>query len=155
MDALHPRLLVGDFGAAFRFYDAVLPGLVGARLARGTADGPYASWDVGDQGVLALIRRDAVAALAPAPETGSPGTPTGTGTGTGSSHGHGTSTSTPAADRGMLVSRVPDVAAGYELCLRHGAAPVAGPADRPEWGPTMRTAHVRDPEGTLWELQSY
>lgn len=147
MDALHPRLLVGDFGAAFRFYDAVLPGLVGARLARGTADGPYASWDVGDQGVLALIRRDALAALAPAPETGSPDTPTGHGTGTG--------TSTHAADRGMLVSRVPDVAAGYELCLRHGAAPVAGPADRPEWGPTMRTAHVRDPEGTLWELQSY
>ncbi|NJP43748.1 VOC family protein [Actinacidiphila epipremni] len=151
MDALHPRLLVGDFGAAFRFYDAVLPGLVGARLARGTADGPYASWDVGDQGVLALIRRDAMAALAPAPETGSPATPTGTG----SSHGTSTGTSTPAADRGMLVSRVPDVAAGYELCLRHGAAPVAGPADRPEWGPTMRTAHVRDPEGTLWELQSY
>lgn len=144
MDALHPRLLVGDFGAAFRFYDAVLPGLVGARLARGTADGPYASWDVGDQGVLALIRRDAMAALAPNPETGSPGIQTGTGT------------STPAtSDCGMLVSRVPDVAAGYELCLRHGAVPVAGPADRPEWGPTMRTAHVRDPEGTLWELQSY
>lgn len=146
MDALHPRLLVGDFGAAFRFYDAVLPRLVGATLARGTADGPYASWDVGNQGVLALIRRDAMAALAPAPETGSPGIQTGTSTGT----------RTPAtADRGMLVSRVPDVAAGYELCLRHGAAPVAGPADRPEWGPTMRTAHVRDPEGTLWELQSY
>ncbi|MFG1806746.1 VOC family protein [Streptomyces sp. NPDC049040] len=129
MDALHPRLLADDFAAAFRFYDAVLPELVGARLARGTAQGPYASWDVGAQGALALIARDAVTAL-----TG--GTPA-------------------AGDRGMLVSRVADVAAGYALCLRHGGQPVAEPAARPEWGPTMRTAHVRDPDGNLWELQSY
>ncbi|MGW5350749.1 VOC family protein [Streptomyces sp. NPDC004031] len=129
MDALHPRLLVADFGAAFRFYDAVLPPLVGARLARGSADGPYASWDVGTEGVLALIERGALGALAQ-----------GGGAGGGAS---------------MLVSRVEDVTAGYELCLRHGAACVAGPAARPEWGPTMRTAHVRDPEGNLWELQSY
>lgn len=129
MDALHPRLLVADFGAAFRFYDAVLPGLLGARLARGSADGPYASWDVGDEGVLALIERGALAALTGGSDAGSGGS--------------------------MLVSRVADVAAGYELCVRHGAAPVAGPAARPEWGPTMRTAHVRDPGGTLWELQSY
>jgi catechol 2,3-dioxygenase-like lactoylglutathione lyase family enzyme len=129
MDALHPRLLVADFGAAFRFYDAVLPGLLGARLARGSADGPYASWDVGDEGVLALIERGAVAALTGGADAGSGGS--------------------------MLVSRVADVAAGYELCVRNGAAPVAGPAARPEWGPTMRTAHVRDPAGTLWELQSY
>ncbi|WP_327292295.1 VOC family protein [Streptomyces sp. NBC_01198] len=129
MDALHPRLLAADFGAAFRFYDAVLPELIGARLARGTADGPYASWDVGAEGVLALIERTAAAAL--------------------------TGEASPGGDRGMLVSRVPDVAAGYELCLRHGGRPVAGPAARPEWGPTMRTAHVRDPDGNLWELQSY
>lgn len=129
MDALHSRLLVGDFGAAFRFYDAVLPRLVGAALARGSAGGPYASWDVEGQGALALIARGAVAHL----------------TGGGPAGG----------DRGMLVSRVPDVAAGYELCLRYGGEPVAGPADRPEWGPTMRTAHMRDPDGNLWELQSY
>ncbi|WP_333769997.1 VOC family protein [Streptomyces sp. IBSBF 2435] len=129
MDALHPRLLAGDFTAAFRFYDAVLPELIGAELARGTADGPYASWDVGAEGALALIERGAMAAL------------------TGSAAAGG--------DRGMLVSRVADVAAGYELCLQHGGQPVAGPAARPEWGPTMRTAHVRDPDGNLWELQSY
>lgn len=130
MDALHPRLLAGDFGAAFRFYDAVLPELVGATLARGTADGPYASWDVGTEGVLALIDAAAVAEL-----TG----------GRGASGG----------DRGMLVSRVADVSAAYEVCLRHGGTPVAAPAARPEWGPTMRTAHLRDPDGNLWELQSY
>lgn len=57
-------------------------------------------------------------------------------------------------DRAMPVSRVPDVAAAYELCLRYGAAPVAPPADRPEWGPSTRTAHLRGPEGNLLELQS-
>jgi catechol 2,3-dioxygenase-like lactoylglutathione lyase family enzyme len=131
MDALHPRLLTGDFAAAFRFYDALLPRLLGAVRTRGSADGPYASWDVEGQGALALIDRAALARLAHAPA------------------GDG------AGDRGMLVSRVADVAAGYELCLEHGAAAVAGPAARPEWGPTMRTAHVRDPDGNLWELQSY
>ncbi|MFI0896256.1 VOC family protein [Streptomyces sp. NPDC020983] len=129
MDALHPRLLVADFGAAFRFYDAVLPPLVGAHLARGSADGPYASWDVGSEGVLALIERSAFAAV----------------TGAGPAGG----------DAGMLVSRVGDVAAGYGLCLRHGGTAVAPPAPRPAWGPTMHTAHVRDPAGNLWELQSY
>lgn len=142
MDALHPRLLVGDFGAAFRFYDAVLPGLVGAKLARGTAQGPYASWDVDTEGVLALIRRDAVAALTAGPGGGRPD---------GDQQGGDRS----GGDRAMLVSRVADVAAGYDLCLSHGAVPVAGPTARPEWGPTMRTAHVLDPEGNLWELQSY
>jgi catechol 2,3-dioxygenase-like lactoylglutathione lyase family enzyme len=131
MDGLHPRLLTSDFAAAFRFYDALLPCLVGAVRTRGSADGPYASWDVEGQGALALIDRAALAHLARLAPGGGGG------------------------DRGMLVSRVADVAAGYDLCLRHGAEAVAGPAARPEWGATMRTAHVRDPDGNLWELQSY
>ncbi|MEU6850240.1 VOC family protein [Actinacidiphila alni] len=135
MDALHPRLLVGRFADTFRFYDAVLPTLVGAALTRGGPDGPYASWDIGAEGVLMLFDRSAMAEV-----TGTAGLP---------------ADGPPAQDRTMLVSRVPDVAAGYELCLRHGAAPVAAPADRPQWGPTMRTAHVRDPDGNLVELQSY
>ncbi|MBO3745987.1 hypothetical protein J5X84_07910 [Streptosporangiaceae bacterium NEAU-GS5] len=36
-----------------------------------------------------------------------------------------------------------------------GPPRAADPAGRPEWGPTMRTAHLRDPDGILWELQSY
>jgi predicted enzyme related to lactoylglutathione lyase len=55
----------------------------------------------------------------------------------------------------MLVSRVSDVDAAHALCLTHGAQDVTGPTARPEWGPTCRTAHVRDPEGNLLELQSY
>ncbi|SET76875.1 hypothetical protein [Nonomuraea wenchangensis] len=36
MDGFHPRLLAGDFAAAFRFYDAVLPELIGAERMKGT-----------------------------------------------------------------------------------------------------------------------
>jgi catechol 2,3-dioxygenase-like lactoylglutathione lyase family enzyme len=139
MDALHPRLLVADFGAAFRFYDRVLPELLGATLTRGGPEGPYASWDVGGEGLLTLLERAAMAEVA-----GTGALPTAS------------PTAPPATqDRAMLVSRVPDVAAAYDLALRHGGAPVAPPAARPAWGPTMRTAHLRDPEGNLLEFQSY
>ncbi len=132
MDALHPRLLVDRFDAAYDFYDATLPALLGATRARGDKQGPYASWDVDGQGVLALIDRAAMAAMAATLPLG------------------------PAnGEQSMLVSRVADVDAGYAHCLEHGAAPVADPQDRPAWGPGVRTAHVRTPEGTLWELQSY
>ncbi|GAA4140735.1 VOC family protein [Actinomadura keratinilytica] len=135
MDALYPRLLVDDFGPMFRFYRAVLPELLGAQLVKGTEDGPYANWDLDGEAVLVLFDRAAMAAVA-----GTSGLPA----------------QAPAAqDRVMFAGRVDDVDKAYEVCLRHGAAPVAPPADRPEWGPTLRTAHVRDPEGNLLELQSY
>ncbi|MEU7133386.1 VOC family protein [Streptomyces sp. NPDC046261] len=130
MDALHPRLLVNRFDEAFRFYDATLPAVLGATRTAGSAEGPYASWDVGAEGVLALFDRAAMAS-----SVGLDGTAGGDGM--------------------MLVSRVADVDAAFARCVAHGATAVAAPADRPEWGPGLRTAHVRTPEGTLWELQSY
>ncbi|TDU76685.1 catechol 2,3-dioxygenase-like lactoylglutathione lyase family enzyme [Streptomyces sp. KS 21] len=144
MDALHTRLLVARFGDAFRFYDALLPALLGATRTRGGAEGPYASWDVDGQGVLALFDRTAMATV-----TASTTTPPGDG-GPAGPGGPGA-----LDDRTMLVSRVPDVDAAYAACLSRGATPAGPPADRPEWGPTLRSAHVRDPEGNLWELQSY
>ncbi|MGA8112827.1 MAG: VOC family protein [Actinocatenispora sp.] len=134
MDALHPRLLVEHFPRSFRFYDAVLPDLFGATRTRGDARGPYASWDLGDEGMLTLFDRAVLAAAL------------GTA---------GQSDDSPAGDRAMLVSRVADVDAGYAMCVAHGATPVTPPTARPDWGPTMRTAHLRDPDGNLWELQSY
>ncbi|MFB7178813.1 VOC family protein [Streptomyces sp. NPDC056257] len=131
MDALHTRLLVTRFGESFRFYDSLLPALTGATRTRGDAEGPYASWDVDGQGALALFDRTAMAATVPSLRAPGPG------------------------DRTVLVSRVPDVDAAYAACLAHGATPAGAPADRPEWGPNLRSAHVRDPEGNLWELQSY
>ncbi|MEU5693227.1 VOC family protein [Actinosynnema sp. NPDC020468] len=131
MDALYPRLLVTRFAACFRFYDAVLPDLVGATLARGDERGPYASWDVRAETAVALFDRAAMAAAIGADGRSAEG------------------------DAVVLTSRVPDVDAAFRLCLAHGAREVAAPTARPEWGPTARTAHVRDPEGNLLELQSY
>ena len=56
MDALHPRLLVTRFAESFRFYEAVLPKLIGAALVQGTESGPYAHWDLDGQGVLMLFQ---------------------------------------------------------------------------------------------------
>lgn len=135
MDALHPRLLVARFAECFRFYDAVLPKLIGANLVQGNESGPYAHWDVDGEGVLMLFSRAAMA------------TTLGTA--------HLPATAQPAQDATMLVCRVTDVDAGLALCLAHGATEAAAAADRPEWGPSMRTAHLRDPDGNLVELQSY
>jgi predicted enzyme related to lactoylglutathione lyase len=137
VDALHPRLLVSRFAETFRFYEAVLPELAGARLMKGGADGPYAHWDVDGQGVLALFERAAMAGALGPDVTGSGNDASGSSSGV------------------MFVCRVEDVDAGHALCLRHGATSAAAPADRPAWGPGLRTAHLRDPEGTLIELQSY
>ncbi|SNS54169.1 hypothetical protein [Actinomadura mexicana] len=50
----------------------------------------------------------------------------------------------------------PGRAAGDLVQLRGlGAVQVAGPRDRPEWGPGLRIAHLRDPGGNLLEVQSY
>ncbi|MFJ9610308.1 VOC family protein [Kitasatospora sp. NPDC101176] len=136
MDALYPRLLVTGFAECFRFYRAVLPPLTGATLVKGTPDGPYANWDVDDQAVLVLFDRAAMAATLGT--SGLPARP-----------------AAPAQDAAMLALRVPDVDEAFTLCLRHGGTPVVGPTDRPEWGPNLRSAHLRDPDGHLIELQSY
>ncbi|MDI2132110.1 VOC family protein [Yinghuangia seranimata] len=135
MDALHPRLLVDDFAACFGFYSAVLPALAGAHLVKGAAAGPYANWDVDDEALLVLFDRGAMSAVA----------------GTGDLP----RTAPPAQDRTMFVLRVTDVDDAVETCLKNGGTLAVAATDRPDWGPNLRTAHVRDPEGTLLELQSY
>jgi predicted enzyme related to lactoylglutathione lyase len=58
-------------------------------------------------------------------------------------------------DAVVLVFRVRDVDAVADLCVRHGASLVTPARDLPDWGPTMRAAHLRDPDGNLVELQTY
>lgn len=137
MDALHPRLLVARFAECFRFYEAVLPALIGAHLVKGAVDGPYANWDRGDEGVLVLFDRGAMAAAI------------------GTAELPAVAVGSAAQDVAMLVCRVDGVDSALALCLEHGATLVVGATDRPEWGPRMRTAHLRDPDGNLLELQSY
>ncbi|WP_063044893.1 hypothetical protein [Nocardia pseudovaccinii] len=135
MDALYSRLLVTRFAECFDFYYAVLPELIGAKLIKGTAAGPYANWDVDDQAVLVLFDRGAMSEV-----VGTTDLPV---------------TAAPAQDAVMFVCRVPDVGTGLDLCLRNGATLAAAATDRPNWGPNLRAAHLRDPAGTLIELQSY
>ncbi|MFE7590829.1 VOC family protein [Kitasatospora sp. NPDC057512] len=145
MDALYPRLLVTRFAECFDFYRAVLPPLTGATLVKGSPEGPYANWDLADQTLLALFDRSAMAAvLGTAEPPGRPGAPAAPAV-----------PAAPVHDAAMLVLRVDDVDAALDLCLRHGGTPAAPATDRPEWGPTLRSAHLRDPDGRLVELQSY
>jgi catechol 2,3-dioxygenase-like lactoylglutathione lyase family enzyme len=135
MDSLHPRLLAARFAECFRFYEAVLPKLIGAHLVKGAEDGPYAHWDRDGEGALVLFDRGAMAAA-----IGTADLP---------------ATAGPAQDAAMLVCRVDTVDEALALCVEHGATLVAEATDRPQWGPTLRTAHLRDPDGNLIELQSY
>ncbi|MFI8916288.1 VOC family protein [Streptomyces sp. NPDC053513] len=135
MHAPYPRLLVTRFADCFRFYAAVLPPLAGADLDKGGPDGPYANWEADGRGVLVLFDRAAMASVL----------------GTGDLPAR----PEPAQDAAMLVLRVDDVHGALALCLASGGTPVLGATDRPEWGPGLRTAHLRDPEGRLIELQSY
>ncbi|MEU6778370.1 VOC family protein [Nonomuraea angiospora] len=130
MDALYPRLLVRDFPASAAFYQAVLRELLGVEPVKVLPG--YANWDIEGQAGLVLFGRDRLAAAV------------------------GTADLPQAAqDTAMLVMKVDDVDAAAACLSRHGATVVAPPQDRPDWAPTLRTAHLRDPEGNLIELQSY
>ncbi|MFF7212277.1 VOC family protein [Streptomyces sp. NPDC008238] len=134
MDTLYPRLLVEDFDTAVRFWTAALRDLLGTEPVKVIPQAGYANWDLGGEAALTLFSR---AALARA--IGTDALPT----------------HAPAQDASMLVLRVDDVEAAAGKLTAHGAVVLAGPQDRPEWGPGLRTAHLRTPDGTLVELQSY
>src|SRR5438093_4814310 len=121
----YPRLLVDDFAVTFGFYRELLGFLT---LARGSEAGPYASWDRGEATTFALFDRAMMAASigAPAPAPRLDG-----------------------QDTVALVLRVEDVDIAVKRAEQHGATVVTPPTDRPEWGPNLRSAHLRDPEGNL------
>ncbi|MER6945283.1 VOC family protein [Nonomuraea sp. NPDC000554] len=134
MDALYPRLLVRDFDTAAAFYQAVLDELFGVKPVKVLPEAAYANWDIDGQAGLVLYGRGTIAEV-----VGSTALPE----------------AAPAQDSAMLVMKVDDVDAASACLARNGAQVVAPPQDRPEWAPGMRTAHLRDPEGNLVELQSY
>ncbi|MES9539730.1 VOC family protein [Spirillospora sp. NPDC049024] len=133
MDALYPRLLVDDFPACARFYEAAMRALLGIEPVKLLPEAEYANWDLRGEAVLVVMGR---ARMAKAVGTADLPAPSG-------------------QDGAMLVLRVADVDAAAGTLRGLGAAQVAGPRDRPEWGPGLRTAHLRDPGGNLLELQSY
>ncbi len=134
MDALQPRLLVRDFDRAAAFWTSVLRDLLGIEPAKVVPQAGYANWDLRGEGLLVLFSRAELARTVGTqalPETGS------------------------AQDTSMLVLRVDDPGKAADAMVAHGAVLVAPAQERPQWGPTLRTAHVRDPDGTLVELQTY
>ncbi|TWD81339.1 putative enzyme related to lactoylglutathione lyase [Kribbella amoyensis] len=135
MDVLSPRLLVRDFGTAVEFYRGVLAELFGVQPVKVVPEASYANWDLDGQAGLAVFSRAAIASA-----VGTESRPT---------------TAAPSQDTTMLVFKVDDVDAATKILTRYGATVVAPPQDRPQWGPGLRTAHLRDPEGTLLELQTY
>lgn len=131
MDALYPRLLVDDFPATVEFYRGILEELFGIQPVKVIPEAAYANWDLGGEAALVLFGR------------------AGLSTALGLDPQVQPSTST------MLVFKVDDVDTAAQVVEKHGAALVAAAQDRPQWGPNLRTAHLRAPDGTLLELQSY
>lgn len=122
----YPRLLAHDVRALAAFYTEGL-GLVPAR----TVADRYVSYDLhagtpAESTALAILSDDEIA------DAGTPGA--------------------AARDRVMVVLRVADVDACVAPAVAAGGTLVAGPSDKP-YG--LRSAHLRDPEGNLVELQQY
>jgi lactoylglutathione lyase len=57
-----------------------------------------------------------------------------------------------AQDRFLLIFGVEDLDATVARMRERGAQFVTEPADHPEWG--IRTAHLRDPDGNIIEINS-
>ncbi|GAA4210312.1 VOC family protein [Microbispora amethystogenes] len=146
MDALYPRVLASRFAECFRFYDGLLTAVAGAHLVKGDEAGPYANWDRDGEAVLALLDREMLARVT--------GVALGTAPG-GESDGEGGDKDGGGRDGTMLVLTVDDVDRAAAVAAAGGGRVVAPPVARPEWGPTCRTAHLRDPDGNLLEIQSY
>jgi lactoylglutathione lyase len=122
----HVRLLVSDFPACFRFYRDAL----GFAARFGSEGDVYTEFSVGDQ-TLALFRRDLMAEAIGAADR--PAT-------------------ADAQDRAVLVFATDDVDQAAAALRTRGVALAAQPQDRPDGG--VRTAHFRDPDGNLIEINS-
>ena len=126
MHLSYVRVLVDRFAEAFRFYRDVM----GFEVIMGDGCDIYAEYRVGPATRLALVARQVIAAVP----------------------GVGAEAGPAAPERFMLVFETDDVdkqAAALKGC---GVTLVAEPADRPDW--SVRTAHLRDPEGNLIEINT-
>jgi lactoylglutathione lyase len=121
----HIRLLTNQFPEMFRFYRDALD----LEVRWGDEDGVYADLDTGTGVDIALFSRERIA------ETlGTADRPA----------------STSVQDPVMLIIAVDDVDFRANRLIEHGATLVGPPTDRPDHG--IRSAHLRDPDGNLIEL---
>jgi catechol 2,3-dioxygenase-like lactoylglutathione lyase family enzyme len=118
------RLLVTNFTACFRFYRDVL----GFQVGFGSQDGTYADFNLGAVNISLFDKQEMSQVL-------------------GTAH---LPADASIQDKVCLVFAVENV---DEVCQRLRALGVqlaAEPADHPDWG--IRTAHLRDPDGNLIEI---
>ena len=118
----HIRLLVEEYTACFQFYRDIL----GLHPTFGDVESGYADFETGDVTLALFAAEEMTNALDETP-------PSGVG-----------------RDRACVVLRVEDVDETAMGLRTEGVELVASPTDHPEWG--IRTAHVRDPDGTLVEF---
>jgi lactoylglutathione lyase len=118
------RLLVSNFKACFRFYQDVL----GFQAGFGTEDDTYADFVLGEVNISLFDKAEMSEAV-------------------------GTSdlpAQVKAQDKVCLVFAVSDVDRICEKVKEHGVELVVEPTDHADWG--IRTAHFRDPDGNLIEI---
>ena len=121
---VHTRLLVDDYEGCFRFYRDVL----GLQVSFGDEHSGYADFTVGDSSFSLFVRVAMEEVIGAPPEL----------------------TGGVERDRVVLVLGVDDLEATVSGLERKGANFVLGIESRPDWG--IRTAHLRDPDGNLVEL---
>ncbi len=126
MHLSYVRVLVDRFADCFRFYRDIM----GFEVLLGDENNVYAEFKAGAQTRLAVAARSVITVV--------PGVSAQAGAAGG--------------DRSMLVFQVADVDDEAAALKRRGANLIAEPVDRPDW--TVRTAHLRDPEGNLIEINT-
>ncbi|WP_054706024.1 VOC family protein [Bacillus sp. JCM 19041] len=119
------RLLVSQFEKCFSFYQDIL----GLKPTWGDKHANYASFDAGNNQIIALFNQEAMAEAV------------------------GTSSypkSAKVQDTVALIFEVDDLEASVTHLQERGATFTDSIQERPLWG--LRTVHLRDPEGHLIEL---
>ncbi len=120
------RLLVVDYPACFRFYQNML----GFTVRLGDEHSGYAELQTGDV-TIALFERQTMAEA-----VGNADLPL----------------DVAGQDRFVVIFAVDDVDETCRQLQTRGVTLVAEPVDRPDWN--VRTAHLRDPDGNLIEINS-
>jgi lactoylglutathione lyase len=128
MKLTHVRLLVEEFDECFRFYRDVM----GLAVQWGAEGSSYADFrSPRGEAMVALFSRRAMAETLP---------------------GTSVPCEMPCEDRFTLVFEATDLESTVSALKARGAQFILDITERRDWG--IRTAHLRDPEGNLIELNS-